>query len=100
MTAPRTGLCDAASAFPSADRAVSPKWINYTGCDSLYATAADTNTAYFAGHERWADNRNGCNVAGPGAVQAPGNGRPLAVRQHALSSGTPPGHRGSVPMTC
>jgi hypothetical protein len=72
MTAPRTGLCDAASAFSSADRAVSSKWINYTGCDSLYATAADTNTAYFAGHERWANNSNGCNVAGSGAVPAQG----------------------------
>jgi hypothetical protein len=68
----RSGLCDAAAAFPSSERAVRDRWINYTGCDSLYSTAADTSTAYFGGHERWADNRHGCNVAGPNAVSAPG----------------------------
>jgi hypothetical protein len=71
-SSPRTGLCDAASAFPSANRTVSHKWINYTGCDSLFSTAADSGTAYFGGHERWADNRLGCNVQGTGAVSAPG----------------------------
>ncbi len=71
---PRSGLCDAASAFPSADRRVRDKWINYTGCDSLFSTAADSSTAYFAGHERWADNSDGCNAAGPGAISAPGLG--------------------------
>lgn len=75
-SAPRTGLCDAASAFPSANRKVVHKWINYTGCDSLFSTAADSSTAYFGGHERWASNPNGCNNEGPpgvgptGAVQA------------------------------
>jgi len=69
---PRTGLCDAASAFSSANRRVHHKWINYTGCDSLFSTAADSSTAYFGGHERWADNPNGCNAAGPGALSAPG----------------------------
>jgi hypothetical protein len=73
-TDPRTGLCDAASAFPSANRRVHHKWINYTGCDSLFSTAADSTTAYFGGHERWADNANGCNAAGPGAIPAPGMG--------------------------
>ena len=42
------------------------------GCDSLYAAAADSTTAYFAGHERWSANPNGCDVAGPGAIDAPG----------------------------
>lgn len=69
---PRAGLCDAAAAFPSTSGPVSHLWINYTGCDSLYATAADQSTAYFAGHERWASNPNGCDGAGPGAVSAPG----------------------------
>jgi len=73
-SAPRTGLCDAASAFPSANRRVAHKWINYTGCDSLFATAADSAVAYFGGHERWANNSDGCNVAGPGAISAPGMG--------------------------
>jgi hypothetical protein len=67
-----TSLCDSAAAFPATQASVSHKWINYTGCDSLYSTAADANDAYFGGHERWADNSHGCNKAGPGAVPAPG----------------------------
>jgi hypothetical protein len=69
---PRTGLCDAAAAFPATQASVSHLWVNYTGCDSLYSTAADASTAYFGGHERWANNPNGCDFAGPGAVAAPG----------------------------
>ncbi len=69
---PRSGLCDAAAAFPAAQQAVSHKWINYAGCDSLYSTAADVGAAYFGGHERWAQNPNGCDFAGPGAISAPG----------------------------
>jgi hypothetical protein len=71
-SAPRTGPCDAALAFPATQTSVSHKWINYTGCDSLYSTAADPSTAYFGGHERWSQNPNGCNFAGPGAISAPG----------------------------
>ncbi len=69
---PRTGLCDAAAAFPASQSSVGHKWVNYTGCDSLFSTAADTNTAYFGGHERWFDNALDCDAAGPGAVSAPG----------------------------
>jgi hypothetical protein len=69
---PRTGLCDSAAAFPSTQADVAHLWINYTGCDSLYSTAADASTAYFGGHERWADNPDDCDAAGPGAVSASG----------------------------
>jgi hypothetical protein len=69
---PRSGLCDAAAAFPSTQQSVLHKWINYTGCDSLYSTAADASTAYFGGHERWSENPDGCDAAGPGAISAPG----------------------------
>ena len=69
---PRTGLCDAAAAFPATQTTVTDRWINYTGCDSLYSTAAGADTVYFGGHERWADNSHGCNAPGPGAVPAPG----------------------------
>jgi hypothetical protein len=69
---PRTGLCDSAAAFPATQESVTHEWINYTGCDSFYSTAADTNDAYFGGHERWADNQNDCDAAGPGAVAAQG----------------------------
>lgn len=68
----RTGLCDAAAKFSAAERKVSPKWINYTGCDSLYSVATGPSTVYVGGHERWADNGDGCDGAGPGAVAAPG----------------------------
>jgi hypothetical protein len=69
---PRSGLCDAASAFPSSNKKVSHEWINYTGCDSLFSTAADSGAAYFGGHERWTENSDGCNAAGPSAIVEPG----------------------------
>jgi hypothetical protein len=68
----RAGLCDAASAFPATSTEVSHLWINYTGCDSLYAAAADTETVYVGGHERFASNPNACDSAGSGSVKAPG----------------------------
>jgi hypothetical protein len=72
---PRSGLCDAVSAFPATPPAeVLHKWINYTGCDSLYSVAADITTVYVGGHERWADNSSGCNFAGDGAIPAQGMG--------------------------
>jgi hypothetical protein len=78
-TDPRSGLCDAAAAFPSVGSpavgsAVTHKWVNYAGCDSYYAVVADAQAVYVGGHERWADNRFGCDAAGPGAVARPGLG--------------------------
>jgi hypothetical protein len=69
---PLSGLCDAAAAFPATHASVTHKWINYTGCDSLYSTAADASTAYFGGHNRWSMNDKGCNFQGPGAYPATG----------------------------
>jgi hypothetical protein len=69
---PRTGPCDAAIAYPATQTSVAHTWINYTGCDSLYSTAADASTAYFGGHERWSENPNDCDAQGPGAINAPG----------------------------
>ncbi len=66
------GLCDTAAAFPATYASVHSQWINYTGCDSLYSTAAGKGIAYFGGHERWADNPDGCNSAGSGAIAAQG----------------------------
>jgi hypothetical protein len=65
---PLTGLCDAAASFPAAQKSVSHNWIEYTGCDSYYSVAADSSSIYVAGHPRWADNPDGCDKAGPGAV--------------------------------
>jgi hypothetical protein len=69
---PRNGLCDAAAAFPSTQAPVLAKWINYTGCDSLFAAAADSAAVYIGGHERFASNANGCDFLGDGGYNAPG----------------------------
>src|ERR1700735_1623610 len=69
---PRNGLCDAAAAFPASQTEVLDTWINYTGCDSLYAAAADAGAAYFAGHERFSMNANDCDALGDGGYNAPG----------------------------
>ena len=61
-----------AAAFPATQQSVLHLWINYTGCDSLYAAAADANAAYFAGHQRYSMNPKGCNFLGAGAYNAPG----------------------------
>ena len=66
------GLCDAASAFTASPTGARLKWINYTGCDSLYSVAAGPGATYFAGHERWSQNPVGCDSPGTGAVPAPG----------------------------
>ena len=71
-SAPRSGLCDVAAAFPATQASVLHNWINYTGCDSLYAAAADVGAMYAAGHQRWFQNPNGCDNKGPGAITDPG----------------------------
>jgi hypothetical protein len=71
-TYPRSGLCDAAAAFPATQMPVTHLWVNYTGCDSYYSAAADNGAVYVAGHQRWTENPNDCDHAGPGAVKDPG----------------------------
>jgi hypothetical protein len=71
-TFPLTGLCDAAAAFPATQGSVSHTWIEYTGCDSYYSVAADDGAVYVGGHERWAQNPDGCDAAGKGAKPDPG----------------------------
>ena len=74
-TFPLTGLCSAVAAFPSTQSGtLTPDWVNYTGCDSLYSVAADSTAVYVGGSERWADNASGCNHPGTGSVNAPGMG--------------------------
>jgi hypothetical protein len=69
---PRSGLCDAAAAFPATGSNASHTWINYPGCDSLYSITADATTVYVGGHQRWMNNSFGCDYKGPGAIDAPG----------------------------
>ena len=70
----RSGLCDSVSRFPVTQASVSHFWVNYTGCDSLYSVAAGYGTLYVGGHERWADNGDGCDNQGAGGVSAQGLG--------------------------
>ena len=69
---PLTGLCDAAAAFPASQKSVRHTWVEYTGCDSYYSVAADDGAVYVGGHQRWAQNPNGCDFAGKGAMPDPG----------------------------
>jgi hypothetical protein len=69
---PQTGLCDVVAAFPSTWKPVHHIWRNFTGCDSLYSVAATDSTVFAGGHQRWIDNRYGCNGPGPGAIPDPG----------------------------
>lgn len=91
--APRAGLCDAASAFPVRPHVVRHRWVNYTGCDSLYAVVADARTVYITGHERWASNPDGCDAAGSGAIPRPGIGA-LTSKTGAVKAWNPTRSRG------
>lgn len=68
---PNTGFCDAAGRWNdgSSGSVAQPEWINWTGGDSLYAVAVDAkaNAVYVGGHNRWLDNPQGHDSAGPGA---------------------------------
>jgi hypothetical protein len=69
---PQTGTCDVALAYPATQTSVSHKWINYTGCDSLYSVAADAKGAYFGGHERFSMNQQACDTLSSSGYDAPG----------------------------
>lgn len=69
-------LCDAAARFETRARgnAIQPTWVNHTGGDSLYAVAVTGAAVYVGGHQRWLNNPQGRDSAGPGAVERPGIG--------------------------
>jgi hypothetical protein len=80
-------LCDTTTRWTSnaTGTNVQPLWINYSGNDS-YLSVATTGTAiYVGGHQRWSNNADASDSAGPGAVPRPGvmaldpvNGVPFA----------------------
>ncbi|WP_440100399.1 hypothetical protein [Streptosporangium sp. H16] len=74
----RDRMCDTAARFetraPSETGVVRPTWVNHTGGDSLYAVAATGAAVYVGGHQRWLNNPDGRDSAGPGAVARPGIG--------------------------
>ncbi|MEV0613949.1 hypothetical protein AB0I81_11555 [Nonomuraea sp. NPDC050404] len=72
----RGGICDTAARFETYAKgtAIRPTWVNATGGDSLYAVAVTGSAVYVGGHQRWLDNPQGRDSAGPGAVPRPGIG--------------------------
>ncbi|MEU4572433.1 hypothetical protein [Nonomuraea sp. NPDC023979] len=73
---PRRGTCDSAARFETyaTGRNVKPTWVNKTGGDSLYAVSVTGSAVYVGGHQRWLDNPQGHDSAGPGAVPREGIG--------------------------
>jgi hypothetical protein len=70
-----TALCDAAARFETTNLSPTrPTWINYTGGDTLHSVAVTDLAVYVQGHQRWLNNPQGRNTAGPGAVSRPGIG--------------------------
>jgi hypothetical protein len=88
-------LCDATARFETATLApVRPTWINYTGGDTLHSVAVTDQAVYVQGHQRWLDNPQGRDSAGPGAVSRPGIGAINTVTGKALPTWNPTKDRG------
>jgi hypothetical protein len=78
-------VCDAAALYAADDSpSASPRWINYTGGDTLHSLAITGETVYVGGHQRWLDNPYGLNDAGPGAKSRAGIGAISAATGKAL----------------
>jgi len=68
-------LCDAAARFETLNASPTrPTWINYTGGDTLHSVVVTGAAVYVGGHERWINNPQGKDNAGPGALSRPGIG--------------------------
>jgi hypothetical protein len=88
-------LCDAAARFETTNLAPSrPTWINYTGGDTLHSVAVTDQAVYVQGHQRWLNNPQGRDSAGPGAVERPGIGALSPSSGLALSTWNPTKDRG------
>ncbi len=72
---PNTGtLCDSASRWDTAatGQTITPRWVAYTGGDTLFSVAVTGSAVYVGGHQRWMNNTNGPGLAPAGAVPRPG----------------------------
>ena len=67
-------VCDTASRWETRprDRHARPTWVNYTGGDTLTSVALTGAAVYVGGHQRWVNNPDGDNEAGPGAIARSG----------------------------
>lgn len=68
------GVCDAVARFETAGSGadVAPTWVDWTGDDTLLSVAATGSAIYVGGHQRWLNNPDGHDSAGPGATPRPG----------------------------
>lgn len=78
-------LCDAAARFETGASGsdIQPTWVDYTGGDTVWGVTVTEKAVYVGGHQRWLNNSEGSDYAGPGAVPRPG----LAALD--ISSGVP-----------
>jgi PKD repeat protein len=67
-------LCDTASRWDVASTGldVQPRWVSYTGGDTLFSAEVTGAAVYVGGHQRWLNNPSGADSAGAGAVPRPG----------------------------
>lgn len=79
-------LCDTATRWQTRATGTDeePAWVAHTGKDTLTAVTIAGGAVYVGGHQRWFNNPDGEDSAGPGAVPRPGlaaldpgNGLPL-----------------------
>jgi PKD domain/Malectin domain len=89
-------LCDTAARFEfgSAGDDVQPTWIDYAGGDTLWGVEITEQAVFVGGHQRWMNNSEASDFAGPGAVPRPGlsaldreSGLPLAWNPGRLPRG-------------
>jgi hypothetical protein len=69
-----TQLCDSAARWETnkTGSGQNPTWVNWTGGDTLLSVSVTGKAVYVGGHQRWMDNPQGHDSAGPGAVSRPG----------------------------
>lgn len=77
-------LCDSVARFDLTGGGT-PTWVNWTGGDTLLSTAITDTAVYVGGHQRWLDNPQGHDSAGPGAVPRPGIGAVSVTDGRALA---------------
>jgi hypothetical protein len=69
----RQQMCDTAARFDLRGGGQhGATWVNHTGGDSLSAVSVTGAAVYVGGHQRWMNNPDGRNYAGPGAVPRQG----------------------------